>query len=242
MRAPTPKTHIVTLSWDDGFRKSAYRVADLFQRNGFRAALNVIATGHLPSFARLGDPWIDYSLLGDFTDWNKLARGGHEVMPHSYDHTDLSKLALPDAKRLIDRCAQAFEANLRDFRASEAIYSFAYNSSTPELEAYALTKFLAIRASGEAVQPLPEVRQPTRLGCISHGPGVIDDFFDAELERFLTGEGGWFVFNTHGLDDEGWGPMTSDYLAQLLPRLRKMPHVAVRPPVDVLTTLPKPSM
>jgi len=25
------------------------------------------------------------------------------------------------------------------------------------------------------------------------------------IDRFLEGEPGWFIYNTHGVDDEGWG-------------------------------------
>ena len=40
------KTHLLTLSFDDGFRKSFYRIAEIHETYGLKACLNVIAMGH----------------------------------------------------------------------------------------------------------------------------------------------------------------------------------------------------
>jgi hypothetical protein len=42
-------------------------------------------------------------------------------------------------------------------------------------------------------------------------------------------DGGWFIFNSHGLDGEGWGPMSSGFLDELLAQLVELEHVAVLP-------------
>uniref|UniRef100_UPI001AE066E2 hypothetical protein n=1 Tax=Lunatimonas salinarum TaxID=1774590 RepID=UPI001AE066E2 len=74
----TKKTHYLTLSFDDGFKKSFYRIAEIHQNYGLKACLNVIATGHLKSF-NTEPQWIPQNLLGDFNDWNKLKERGHEI-------------------------------------------------------------------------------------------------------------------------------------------------------------------
>jgi len=40
------KTHILTLSFDDGFKKSFYKIAEIHEAYGLKACLNVIAMGH----------------------------------------------------------------------------------------------------------------------------------------------------------------------------------------------------
>ena len=40
-----------------------------------------------------------------------------------------------------------------------------------------------------------------------------------EIELLMSEPEGWLVYNTHGLDDEGWGPVRADYLERLLDRL-----------------------
>ena len=47
--APT-KTHILSFSFDDGFKKSFYRAAEIHENYGLKACFNVIASGTLPKF------------------------------------------------------------------------------------------------------------------------------------------------------------------------------------------------
>ena len=76
------KRHIVTLSFDDGFRKSFLRTAEIHEKHKLSACLNVIATGHMKEYRAPGE-YIGDSSRGDFGLWNELKARGHEVMPHS---------------------------------------------------------------------------------------------------------------------------------------------------------------
>jgi hypothetical protein len=75
------KTHIVTFSFDDGFKKSFIKLAGIHEQFGLKVCLNIIASGHMTDFQAV-DQWILPELMGDFTLWNDLAKRGHEVMPH----------------------------------------------------------------------------------------------------------------------------------------------------------------
>ena len=66
--------------------------------------------------------------------------------------------------------------------------------------------------------PLPHKGQ-AKLTCISHGPDNIDQHLNSEIDKFLSLPSGWFIYNTHGIDDESWGPMSADALDILLARL-----------------------
>ncbi len=228
------KTHVLTLSFDDGFKKSFYKTAEIYEQFGLRACLNVIASGHLPDF-RPPDKFISPDLLGNFDDWNALKKRGHEIMMHTWDHTNLTQQPLDNATALIDKCISYFEKHLEGFEASKAVYNFAFNASTPELEKYALTKVPAVRTGGDSpINSIPDAKNPVRLGCWSHGPGNIDKFLDEQINKFLGSSGGWFVFNTHGVDDEGWGPISAKYLTSLLKRLVKIENLEILPVGDVL--------
>ncbi|MFZ4508170.1 MAG: polysaccharide deacetylase family protein [Fimbriimonas sp.] len=233
------KTHIVTLSFDDGFRKSFYKTAEIYESFKLRACLNVIAIGHEQGLQP--DASISPFPKGDFDDWNALKKRGHEVMTHTYDHTNLTTIPLDQAKEHIDKCIAIFDKKLAGFAAKDSVYNFAYNASTPEIEAYALSKFLVVRSHGNsAINPIPIERKPVRIGCWGYGPDNCDDFCEKAINEFLASSGGWFVFNTHGLDDEGWGPMSSRYLAALLERLVRLDHVEVLPAGAVVQRLPRP--
>ena len=101
------KRHIVTLSFDDGFRKSFLRTAEIYEKYKLSACLNVIATGHEKDYRAPG-AYIGGSVRGDFGLWNELASRGHEVMPHSYRHANLRQLPLGEGKGLILRCLEVF--------------------------------------------------------------------------------------------------------------------------------------
>ncbi len=207
--------HLVTLSFDDGFERSSLRTAEIFERHGLRAELNVVATGHD------GEPdevWHRRWRRGDFGLWNELKARGHHVMPHGYRHANKAELPLAEAQHLIERCLEVFRAELDGFDASESSFAFPYNRSTPALESWLCDRVRAFRTSGDAVMPLPR-RDQQRVTCVSFGPGRCDDHLVATVDSFLAGPPGWLCYNLHGLDDEGWGPVGSDTLNQLLARL-----------------------
>ncbi|MEN8194638.1 MAG: polysaccharide deacetylase family protein [Bacteroidota bacterium] len=232
-------THILTLSFDDGFKKSFYKIAEIHKEYGLKACLNIIAAGHLPGF-NSDSKWMPQEILGNFDDWNKLKSRGHEIMPHTWEHLKLTEIPVAHAKTNIDKCLDYFEKYLEGYKPSEAVYNFGYNASNTELEDHALQRVRAVRTGGwlvlkdTKVNTYPETQKPSRLGCWSNGPDNIDNYVEDEVNKFLTGSGGWLILNLHGLDEEGWGPISANYLDNLLKRLVKIDYLDVRPTGEVL--------
>ena len=218
----TGKPHVVTLSFDDGFKRSFTRTAEIYEKHKLSACLNIVAAG-LPE-----DAYIKSSPLGDFALWNELKRRGHEVMPHGYRHENLPKLALEESQELIRRCLGVLSEKLEGFNPKQAIFNFPYNASTPELERWLPTQVRAFRTGGGAINPRPHKGQ-VKLTCTSFGPGNCEAAIDREIESLLARESGWLIFNTHGLDDEGWGPIRATYLERLLERLLALETVEILP-------------
>jgi hypothetical protein len=202
--------HIVTLSFDDGFERSSIRTAEIFERHGLVAELNVVAAGHGGN-----EKWHREWRKGDFVLWNELKARGHHVMPHGYRHANKAEVPLGEAKRLIEECLDVFRAELAGFEASEASFAFPYNRSSPEIEAWVGDRVRAFRTRGDPVMRLPQPGQQ-RVTCAAFGPARCDDHFCRTIESFLAGRPGWLCYNVHGLDDEGWGPLGSDTLDRLL--------------------------
>jgi len=231
-----PKTHFITLSFDDGFKRSCYRIAEIFENHGLSACFNVIASGHLDSF-NTTDAWIGPAILGDFDDWNTLKSRGHEVMPHSWEHLNLTKVSLEKAKENVDKCLDYFEANLEGYISGEAVYNFAYNASNPLIEDYILQRTSAVRTGGWLMlkdRRANLLSETKKLGCWGQGPDNCDDYVEKEINDFLNTSGGWLILNLHGLDNEGWGPISTRYLDRLLHRLVRLPQVSVRPAGEIL--------
>ncbi len=218
--------HLVTLSFDDGFLKSNLRIAELYEKYGLSACFNIVATAHLKSF----EPPNPHHLrpVGDFGIWNELQARGHEIMPHGYRHANKQQLPFDQGRELILRCLEVFARELKGFDARQAIFNFPYNASTPELEAWLPTVVRAFRTGGSGFHPLRH-RGQVKVTATAHGPGNCEADLDAKLEQLLSKPSGWLVYNGHGLDEEGWGPIRAEYLDRLLARLTSIQSVRVLP-------------
>ncbi|MEX1241913.1 MAG: polysaccharide deacetylase family protein [Cyclobacteriaceae bacterium] len=220
------KKHFITLSFDDGFKKSSMRTAEIFEKHKLSACINVIATAHLPGF-KLPNEYHNVP-VGDFGLWNELKERGHELMMHGYKHANKTQLSFAEGKDLVLRCIDIFYKELRKFEPGESIFNFPFNASTPELEQWLPTQVKAFRTGGSSINPLPHHGQ-VKLTCTSFGPGNIDQHLESEINKLLAQPSGWLIYNTHGLDEEGWGPLTSTVLDRLLERLSSIETVEIIP-------------
>jgi peptidoglycan/xylan/chitin deacetylase (PgdA/CDA1 family) len=218
--------YIVSLSFDDGFEKSNLQIADTYEKFGLSACLNVLAREEIDG-ETVNDPYHNWP-KGNFKLWNELQARGHEIMPHGLIHHNLAKMPLADAQRSITRCLEIFTQELENFQAQEAVYNFAYNASTPEIDAWLPSLVKAFRTGGDAINPLPH-RGQVRLTTSGYGPDNCEGHLDENISRLLAQPSGWLIYNVHGLDEEGWGPIRAEYLEGLLERLSGTQGVTILP-------------
>lgn len=227
--------YIITLSFDDGFKKSSIRTAEIYEKYNLSACFNVIATGHFKTF-ETPDEYQKDNPKGDFGLWNELKKRGHEIMPHGYKHANKKNMLFNQAKDLILRCLDIFSDELEGFVPKESLFNFPYNRSTPELEEWLPTQVRAFRTGGGGINPLPYKSQ-VKLTCTGYGPGNIEQHLENEIEKLLSKPSGWLIYNTHGLDGEGYGPMSSTFLDKLLNRLSLIDSVKIMPAGQALSLL-----
>jgi len=226
--------HIISLSFDDGFERSNLRIAEIYEAFGLSACFNVLAFEEVDG-EKVFDPYHNWR-KGDFGLWNALQRRGHEIMPHGLIHHNLANMPLADAQRSIIRCLDVFEQELEGFRRKESVYNFAYNASTPEIEAWLPGIVKAFRTGGDGINPLP-YRSLVRLTTSAYGPDNCEKHLDEQIDRLLAQPNGWLIYNTHGLDEEGWGPIRAVYLEKLLEKLSHLEDVAILPVGRALSTV-----
>jgi peptidoglycan/xylan/chitin deacetylase (PgdA/CDA1 family) len=229
---PDRRLHLVTLSFDDGFKKSFLRIAEIYEKFSLSACFNIIASAHLPG-NEVRDDYMRQERFGDFGVWNELQDRGHEIMPHGYRHANKANLPLAEAKDLVRRCLDVFSRELRGFDPRRAVFNFPYNQSTRELEAWLPSVVMAFRAGGGALNQLPAATT-VKVTTGGFGPGSAEAHLDETVTRLLAQPGGWMVYNLHGLDEEGWGPIRPAYLERLLGRLREIESVRVVPTARAL--------
>jgi peptidoglycan/xylan/chitin deacetylase (PgdA/CDA1 family) len=231
--SPTPsaKRHLITFSFDDGFLDSCMRIASIYEKFKLSACFNVLASnepGGKPDDIRRNFK------SGDFVLWNELAARGHEVMPHGWNHTLKTSVPFEAAKDLITRCLDKFAEKLSGFDGKRAVFNFPYNASTPELEAWLPNVVRAFRTRGDAINPLPS-RSLVKLGTAAFGPGNSENHCDAAIKELLARGSGWLIYNLHGLDSEGWGPVSAGWLERTLDRLTQTGSVTLLPAARALS-------
>lgn len=212
----------MTLSFDDGYRASSVKTAELFERFGLRAEFNVVAT--------FGER--DPVRHGDWALWNELAARGHAIQPHGYNHSNKANVPFEEARGLVLRCLDLFAAHLNGFDPAQAIFAFPYNASTPELEAWLASVVRAFRTGpGPAINPLPK---PETVKLTTGGWEDAEPWLDRCVNDLLGRDTGWLIYCAHGLDGEGWGPLRSAHLERMLDRLVGTENLAVLPARKVL--------
>lgn len=226
------RLHIVSLSFDDGFRKSFIRIAETYEKFGLSACFNIIASAHMPG-NKVRDDYMKQELFGDFGLWNELQDRGHEIMPHGYQHAHLASIPLAEAQDLVLRCLEIFAKELRGFDPMKAVFNFPYNQSSPELEEWLPSVVRAFRTTGGMINPLP-TQSTVKITTGGWGPDSAEKHVDETVEALLAQPAGWMVYNLHGLDEEGWGPISPGYLEALLARLRKLDSVRIVPTARAL--------
>ena len=218
--------YIISLSFDDGFEQSNRKIADIYEQFGLSACFNVLACEEVDG-EKVFDIYHNFP-NGDFDQWNVLQGRGHEIMPHGLIHHNLTNMPLANAQKSITRCLDIFAKELKGFEARKAVYNFAYNASTPELEAWLPTVVRAFRTGGDAINSLPFPGQ-VKLTTSAYGPENCEGHLEEHIARLFGQPSGWLIYNLHGLDDEGWGPIRAEYLEALLARLVKIENLEVLP-------------
>ena len=226
--------HYLTISWDDGFKESSLKTASIYEQFGLHTEFNIVATANLPENALPADmhPTARWgAAYGDFGLWNELQARGHYIQPHGYQHANKAKLPFDEACGLILKCLEIFSNQLNRFDPTKTIFAFPYNDSPPELEAWLPSVVRAFRTKGPAINPFPT---PQTVKLTTGGWEDAEPELDRCLDELLARPDGWLIYNAHGLDGEGWGPLRSDYLIRLFEKLITVPDFKILPAREVL--------
>lgn len=209
----------VSFVFDDGFTASCLKIADIFERWGLAATFAVLVN---PEGFKVEVP------KGDFGLWNELQDRGHLIHPHGWDHTDLTQIPLAEAKEKVNACLDGFSQRLNGFDTRKSIYHLTYNRSTPEVNDYLLSRVAAIRtnsvesALGDGLHTQAEWNSRI-FRCGGFGPDSCDTDLHRVLSRAEEEQPVFVYYMMHGLDGEGWGPVSSGALESALGKIQQSP-------------------
>jgi hypothetical protein len=205
----------VGLVFDDGLKDSVYPLVACFERHGLRADLAIIAE---PDAGPLAGQALGWEV------WRTLSARGHRIHPHGLDHQNEATQPLAIAQERIERCLERFAHELPGFVASDAVFHYPYNSTTPELDAWLRTQVRATRAGGTGLMSAAEVASGA-WHCTCFGPGPADEHLHAMLDQAIAVGAHTLLFMAHGLDGEGWGPLGLSALDSALERIVRDPRL-----------------
>ncbi len=208
-----PRTRrAVSFCFDDGFRRSAQAIHDVFSRRQLAACFAVLAR---PDEAL--DPYVRGARLGDWAFWRDMVSAGHEVASHGLLHERYDDLGLRETQTSVDQALAIMEAELPGFERARSLFHLPYLSAPPAVVDWLGTQCLGVRAAGagHGLNRWADLRPGGRVDCLCHGPDGVADALRSRIREFAAEEG-WLVLVLHGVDGEGWGPVDRRDLEDLL--------------------------
>jgi peptidoglycan/xylan/chitin deacetylase (PgdA/CDA1 family) len=183
-------------TFDDGYGSSS-KIAGIFEERGMRASF-YINPGNVAA--------------QDWAIWRGLRDSGHEIGNHSLTHTvNMGDATLTD-KQLDTEINDARRMLEQRLGAKPMVFAFPWHSYSTRALAMASQSHLAVRN--------PDIGDNSYHFVFfdqEHGAVPAQDPVDANKELSDTvAQGGWFVAAGHGVDGDGWSPVTSRFLADHL--------------------------
>lgn len=208
---PGPR-RVISFCFDDGFRRSAEQVHDVFSRRRLSACFAVLSR---PEQAL--DPYLRGAALGDWGFWREMVAAGHEVAPHGLIHERYDDLSLRETQASVHEALAIMEAELPGLQRGQTLFHVPYLSAPPAVVDWLGTQCLGVRLAraGRGLNRWTDLRPGGVVDSLCHGPNCMADALRGRIREFAS-QDGWLVLVMHGVDGEGWGPVDRSELECLL--------------------------
>ncbi|OWW20630.1 polysaccharide deacetylase family protein [Noviherbaspirillum denitrificans] len=186
------KSAAASYTFDDGYPSST-TVAGIFESFGYRATFFIIP-------GAIGDT--------EWGTWKDLAARGHEIGNHSMTHTiDMGDPSVSDAT-LQTEINAAQDRIAQNLGIKPLSFAFPWHSYTARALSVAESRHYSVRkmSNGESNYQFAFFDQD-HDASLSAALSTVNDQL-----RFVVDNGGWFVAGGHGVDGDGWSPVTSQFL------------------------------
>lgn len=226
---------VVSFTFDDGLQKSTEQVCKILSSYGFLATFYVV-TGWVNG-RRKPDGRDRFNLgrsHGDWHFWKRVAVAGHEVGSHGFAHLNVGGRK---ARYLPWSAPLDLLRSQRDLRQKigEGRYTVGmpFNQSSWLSDLAVRKLFLGCRlGESEIVVNKLDRMDIFRLACWVPRSSTPLSEYKAALE--MTDPGSWLILQFHGVDDEGWEPVSSRMFSDICELIASTGEVDVMPVGDVL--------
>ena len=189
------KRAAASYTFDDGYSTST-NIASIFEKLGLRATFYIIP-GVIPA-----DGW---------SMWQTLAGKGHEIGNHSMTHPDFVNTVMSD-EQLDTEINGAQKLIQQKLGTPPQTFAFPYHLYTDRALKIAQQNHLAVRKMN-----LDDPGYQFAFFDTDHGTDLAGTLVtvNRQLDEVIKA-GGWFVAGGHGIDGDGWSPVTTDFLQKHL--------------------------
>lgn len=189
------KKAAASYTFDDGY-PSSFTIADIFEKFNARATFYIVA-GNVAN--------------EDWAKWKDLIQRGHEIGNHSMTHTvnmaqadvtdDVLETEINGSRRII-----AEKLGLAKFT-----FAFPWHQYTDHALKMAMQNHFDVRKLSLADDPTYSFSFFDMEKDHHPDPNKAVADVNQQLENTVNA-GGWFVAGGHGVDGDGWSPVTSQFL------------------------------
>ncbi len=222
---PNQKRFAVSFSSDDGFLKSTETFMTLFDQYNFKATFNLVTSWITPMKSSIGDSYNQDCSHGTWTNWKTVIKKGHEIGSHSMTHPHLPDLSPEDLKRELLYSKRRISKRL-DYHGHKTL-ALPYNHLSFDVRNEIARYYIAAR-EGTRTGKINIPNETDLMAVRSWWPlshtgldEIIDMINQAREER------GWLVIGLHGMNGEGWHPITTQKMSGVLDYLSEQNDVYV---------------
>lgn len=189
------KRAAASYTFDDGYVTSA-AIGSMFEKAGLRATFYIVP-GLVPE-----DRW---------SMWQTLAAKGHEIANHSLSHPDFVKTVMSD-QQLDTEINGGQKLIQQKLGIRTETFAFPYHLYTDRALKVAQQNHFAVRKMN-----LDEPGYQFAFFDTDHGSDLAGTLVtvNRQLDEAVKA-GGWFVAGGHGIDGDGWSPVTTEFLQKHL--------------------------
>ena len=219
----------VTMTFDDGLVKGAWKAAEILREYGVAATFYVVTGWVRPRSVRwVRDHFNKNADHGCWEDWQSIAAQGHDIGSHTKSHVNASgKLARVMPGRVRSEFVESFHHIEQSIGRPPSSISMPWNATTMQADAHVRRIYEACRLGGAA----PEYARVADLDWhrLPSWAPASDVPFQALCERISSIPAGhWLILQFHSLDGEGYMPISSRLLHELVGFIADQPGLKMR--------------
>lgn len=186
-------------------------------KGGAKTSVNLSFDDDNPSHKQISLILDQYGFKGNFyvipvhlliDDLKDMLLRGHEIGNHTYRHSDLTKLDSLNLDLAITKGKECIE---KSFGMSCLSFAAPFHSNTPLIKKIGFEHHLFIRNVSE----YPDINR-TRVDLSS---AITINYIHSILNTSVK-SGSMLLITGHGIDGDGWDPISGDFLKQMLETLK----------------------